>query len=173
MVCPESGTASYGRKTKAPDDVVMNAAMNWGVKPELAGLSWSSFDRSPTAWSLVVDAPFIRRRRVFGQGFNADAWASLSRVGRRFRHFYSCGGATRRGHFHNLGNNCAVGWACFRYLRKAACAPGRGFAHGLGYFGVRSGVELWFPTGHSAYHRRRISNDSPDHNGGAGRYITA
>ena len=120
-----------------------------------------------------MDASFICRRRVFGQGFNADAWPPISGVGNRFRHFYCCSGTTRRGHFHNLGNNCAVGRANFRYVRKATGALDRAFADGLGYFGVRSRVELWFPTGHTAHHRRRISHASPDHNGGVGRYLAA
>ena len=68
----------------------------WGGKPESSGSSRSSFDRSPTTWSLVVDAPLICRRRVYGQGGNADAWAAPGGVGRRFWHFYSWSGSCRR-----------------------------------------------------------------------------
>jgi len=79
----------------------------------------------------------------------------------------------RRGHLHNLGNNCAVGWAYFRYVRQTAGPADWGFAYGPGGVGVRSRVELRFPTGPTAHHRHRIRNDSPDHHGGVGRQLTA
>ena len=173
MRCPECGAGGYSRKTKAPEWRCIEYGHEWGEKPAPLSPSRSSFDRSPTTWSLVVDASLICRRRVYGQGGNADAWASPGGVGRRFRHFYSCGGAARRGHLHNLGNNCPVGWTYFRYVRQKAGAPDWGFANGLGSFGVRSGVELRLPNGHTAHHRRRIRNDSPDHHGGVGRQLTA
>ena len=173
MRCPECGARGYSRKAKAPEWRCSEFGHERGRNPGPSGSSRSSFDRSPTAWSLVVDASLICGHRVYGQGGKPDAWAPPGGVGRRFRHFYSCGGAARRGHLHNLGNNCAVGWAYFRYVRQAAGAPDWGFANGLGSFGVRSGVELRLPNGHTAHHRRRIRNDSPDHHGGVGRQLTA
>ena len=173
MRCPECGARGYSRKTKTFEWRCIEYGHEWRDKPAPLSPSRSSFDRSPTTWSLVVDASLICRRRVYGQGGNANAWAPLSGVGRRFRHFYSCGGTARRGHLHNLGNNCAVGWAYFRYVRQTAGAPDWAFADGPGSSGVRSGVELQFPTGPTAHHRNRISHASPDHHSGACRQLTA
>jgi len=173
MRCPECGARGYSRKAKAPEWRCSECGHEWGGKPELSGSSRSSCDRSPTTWSLVVDASLICGHRVYGQGGKPDAWAPPGGVGGRFRHFYSCGGTARRGHLHNLGNNCAVGWAYLRYVRQTAGASDRGFAYGPGGFGVRISVELQFPNGHTARHRRRIRHDSPDHHGGVGRQPTA
>jgi len=173
MRCPECGARGYSRKAKAPEWRCSECGHEWGGKPGPSGSSRSSFDRSPTTWSLVVDASLICGRRVYGQGGKPDAWAPPGGVGRRFRHFYSRGGTARRGHLHNLGNNCSVGWAYFRYVRQTAGAPDWGFAYGPGSVGVRSRVELQFPTGPTAHHRHRIRNDSPDHHGGVGRQLTA
>jgi len=172
MRCPECGARGYSRKAKAPEWRCSECGHERGGKPELSGSSRSSCDRSPTTWSLVVDASLICGHRVFGQGGKPDAWAPPGGVGGRFWHFYSGGGTARRGHLHNLGNNCAVGWAYFRYLRQTAGASDRGFAYGPGSFGVRGSVELQFPNGHTAHHRRRIRHDSPDHHGGVGRQPT-
>ena len=172
MRCPECEARGYSRKAKAPEWRCSEFGHERGGKPGPSGSLRSSFDRSPTTWSLVVDASLICCRRVYGQGGNADAWATPGGVGRRFRHFYSCGGTARRGHLHNLGNNCAVGWAYFRYVRQTAGASDWGFANGPGGIGVRSSVELQFPNGHTAHHRRRIRHDSPDHHGGVGRQPT-
>jgi len=172
MNCEECGARSYITKAKAPEWCRSKCGHEWGRKPEPSGSLRSSFERSPTTWSLVVDALLICRRRVYGQGGNADAWAAPGGIGRRFWHVYSCGRTARRGHFHNLGSDCAVGWAYFRYIRQTASASDWGFAYGLRGIGVRSGVELRFPNGHTAYHRRRISHASPDHHGGVGRQLT-
>jgi len=77
------------------------------------------------------------------------------------------------GHLHDLGNNRAVGWTYFRYVRQTTGPPDWAFADGPGSSGVRSGVELQFPTGPTAHHWHRIRNGSPDHHGGAGRQLTA
>ena len=173
MRFPECGARGYSREAKAPEWRCSECGHEWARKPGPSGSSRSSFDRSPTTWSLVVDASLICGHHVYGQGGKPDAWAPPGGVGRRFRHFYSCGGTARRGHLHNLGNNCAVGWAYFRYVRQTAGAPDRAFTDGLGSFGFRSGVELRFTTGPTAHHRHRIRNDSPDHHGGVGRQLTA
>ena len=173
MRCPECGARGYSRKTKPPEWRCSECGHDWGVKPAPLSSSRSSFDRSPTTWSLVVDASLVCGHHVFGQGGKPDAWAPPGGVGRRFWHVYSCGGTARRGHLHNLGNNCPVGWTYFRYVRQKAGAPDWGFADGLRSVGVRSGVELRFPNGHTAHHRRRISHASPDHHGGVGRQLTA
>ena len=173
MRCPECGARGYSRKAKAPEWRCSECGHEWGEKPAPLSPPRSSFDRCPTTWSLVVDPSLICGHRVYGQGGKPDAWAPPGGVGRRSRHFYSCGGTARRGHLHNLGNNCAVGWAYFRYVRQTAGASDWGFAYGLRSVGVRSRVELRFPTGTTAHHRRRISHDSSDHHGGVGRQLTA
>ena len=173
MSCPECRTYGYRRKTMTPEWRCSKCGHEWGRKPEPSGSSRSSFDRSPTTWSLVVDASLICRRRVYGQGGNADAWAAPGDIGKRFRYVYSYGRTTRRCHLRRLGNNCPVGWTYFRYVRQKAGAPDWGFAYGLRSVGVRSGVELRFPTGRTAHHRRRISHASHDHDGGVGRQLTA
>ena len=173
MHCPECRSYGYRRNTMTPEWCCSKCDQEWGRKPEPSCSSRSSFDRSPTTWSLVVDASLICGHHVFGQGGKPDAWTPPGGVGRRFWHFYSCGGTARSGHLHNLGNNCAVGWAYFRYVRQTAGAPSWAFADGLGSFGVRSGMELRFPTGPKAHHRHRISHASPDHHGGIGRQLTA
>jgi len=168
MHCPECRSYGYRRKTMTPKWCCSKCGHEWGRKPEPSCSSRSSFDRSPTTWNLV-DASLICGHRVFGQGGKPDAWAPPGGVGGRFRHFYSCGGTARRGHLHDLGNNCAVGWAYFRYVRQTASAPDWAFADGPGSSGVRSGVELQFPSGPTAHHWHRIRNGSPDHHGGVGR----
>ena len=147
---PECGARGYGRKAKAPEWRSSECGHEWRGKPGPSGSSRSSFDRSPTTWSLVVDASLVCGHHVFGQGGKPDAWAPPGGVGRRFRHFYSCGGTARRGHLHDLGNNRAVGWTYFRYVRQTTGAPDWAFADGPGSSGVRSGVELQFwPYGSS------------------------
>ena len=173
MHCPECRSYGYRRKTMTPEWCCSKCGHERGMNPEPSGPSRSSFDRSPTTWNLVVDASLICGHRVYGQGGNADAWAAPGGIGKRFWHVYSCGRTARRGHFHNLGSDCAVGWAYFRYVRQTAGASDWGFANGPGGFGVRISVELQFPNGHTAYHRRRISHASPDHHGGVGRQLTA
>ena len=173
MRCPECRTYGYRRKTMTPEWRCSECGQELGGTPGPSGSSRSSFDRSPTTWSLVVDPSLICGHRVYGQGGKPDAWAPPGGVGRRSRHFYSCGGTARRGHLHNLGNNCAVGWAYFRYVRQTAGAPDRAFADGPGSSGVGSVVELQFPAGPTAHHRHRIRNDFSDHHGGVGRQPTA
>ena len=168
MRCLECGTRSYSRKAKAPEWRCIEYGHEWGEKPAPLSPSRSSFDRCPTTWNLVVDASLICGHHVYGQGGKPDAWAPPGGVGRRFRHFYSCGGTARRGHLHNLGNNCAVGWAHFRYVRQTASAPDWAFVDGPGSFGVRGGLELRLLAGDTTHHRRRSSHGSPDHDDGVG-----
>ena len=172
MRCPGCGARDYSRKAKAPEWRCGECGHEWGGKPGPSGSSRSSFDLSPTTWSLVVDASLVCGHYVFGQGGKPDAWATPGGVGRRFRHFYSCSGTTLRGHIHDLGNNRAVGWAYFRYVRQTAGAPDRAFADGLWSFGFRNRLELRFPTGLTAHHRNRVRNDSSDHHGITGRQLT-
>jgi len=173
MRCPECGARGYSRKTKTFEWRCIEYGHEWGWQSAPLSPSWSSFDCIPEVWSLVVDTSLICCCHVYGQGGNADAWAPPSGAGRRFRHFYSCGGTARRGDLHNLGNNRAVGWTHFRYVRQTAGAPDWAYADGLRSFGVRSGVELRFPTDPTAHHRRRISHASHDHDGSVGRQLTA
>ena len=172
MHCPECRSYGYRRNTMTPEWCCSKCDQEWGRKPEPSCSSRSSFDRSPTTWNLVVDASLICGHRVYGQGGNADAWAAPGGIGKRFWHVYSWVGTAGRGHLRHLWNNRAVGWTYFRYVRQKAGAADRGFAYGPGSVGVRSGVELRFPNGHTAHHRRRISHASPDHHGGVGRQLT-
>ena len=129
----------------------------------------SRFDSSPTTWGLAVDTTIVCRRSVYGQNRNADARAAPGDIGRRFRHIYSCGGTTRRGYVRSLGNNFPVGWTYFRYIRKKASAPDWDFDYGHRSVGIRCGVELQFPIGHTARRWSRSSHASHDNDGSAGR----
>ena len=169
MRCPECRSYGYRRKTMTPEWRCSKYDQEWGRKPEPSCSSRSSFDRSPTTWNLVVVASLICGHRVYGQGGNADAWAAPGGIGKRFWYVYSWVGTAGRGHLRHLWNNRAVGWTYFRYVRQKAGAADWGFAYGPWSVGVRSGVELRFPNGHTAHHRRRISHASPDHHGGVGR----
>ena len=127
MPRPECGARDYSRMTKPPEWHCSECGQTLGR----SGSSRSILDCSPTTWSLFVDAPLICRRRVYGQGGNADAWAAPGGIGRRFWHVYSCGGTAGRSHLRHLGNNCPVGWTYFRYVRQKAGAPDWAFAYGL------------------------------------------
>jgi predicted MFS family arabinose efflux permease len=104
MPRPECGARDYSRMTKPPEWHCSECGQTLGR----SGSSRSILDCSPTTWSLFVDAPLICRRRVYGQGGNADAWAAPGGIGRRFWHVYSCGGTAGRSHLRHLGNNCPL-----------------------------------------------------------------